>query len=310
VAKDGQIRLDPVSLNVLEGSVNAAVNMDVRKDIPAYAIKLDVAGVQSGPVVNPFLKGIQAGKDLAMSGAINLDMDIKTAGETVNQLKQASKGLITLDMKTTEVDGFDPAYYMRSSIADYVDSKGFGKSNTIMGDYSPREVTVFDSVTGNVKLADGKATTDDFLMDSRRVDVGAEGFVDIMQNSTDMTTWVHLPRGKTTLEKIFDQPLYVRVHGPFTALEFAIDEDKLKASTTDVLEAEAKAKLDAEKARLKEKADAEKARLEAKAKEEEARLKAKAEEEKRRAEEKAKEELKKSTDKYEDKLKDKLKGLF
>jgi AsmA protein len=238
-----------------------------------------------------------------MKGAANVVMDVKTTGETVNQLKQASKGQIILDMKETEVNGFDPEYYMRSSVASYLENKGFGLSKTVMGSYSPREVTVFDKIHSTVNLADGKARTDDFLMDSKRVQVTAKGHVDIMQDKVDVITATKLPRGKTAVEKLLDEPLYVHVHGPFTALEYDIDTDRLKKSTTDVLEKEAKAKLDAEKQRLKAEA---KAKVEA----EKQRLKEKAEAEQRRAEEKARQELKKETDKYEDKLKDKLKGLF
>jgi len=303
MAQAGDISIKPVSMQLLQGTVSSAVNVNVQKDIPAYAIGLDVNQVQLGPVANPFLDGIMGDKPMSMKGAANVVMDIKTTGESVNQLKQASKGQIVLDMKETEVNGFDPEYYMRSSVASYLDNKGFGLSKTVMGSYSPREVTVFDKIHSTVNLADGKARTDDFLMDSKRVQVTAKGHVDIMQDTVDVITATKLPRGKTAVEKLLDEPLYVHVHGPFTALEYDIDTDRLKKSTTDVLEKEAKAKLDAEKQRLKAEA---RAKVEA----EKQRLQEKVDAEKRRAEEKAKQELKKETDKYEDKLKDKLKGLF
>ena len=298
-AQGGVIDIKPLSMQVLQGQVKSAVNVNVQKEKPAYAIDLKVNQVQAGPVVDPFLEGMMGDKPLKMEGAVNMSMDVKTTGETVNQLKQASKGQILLDMKETAVHGFDPEYYMRSSIANYVDSSGFGMSKTIMGDYRPREVTVFDKIHSTVNLADGKARTDDFLMSAERVQVTAKGHIDIMQDSLDVTSSVALPRGKTMAEKILDEPIFVRVHGPFDALEYKLDMDRLKKSTTDVLKNQAKAKLDAEKQRLKAKAEAEKQRL-----------KDKADEEKRRAEERAKQELKKETEKYEDKLKDKLKGLF
>ncbi|MBT8120549.1 MAG: AsmA family protein, partial [Gammaproteobacteria bacterium] len=298
-ARDGVIDIKPLTMQVLQGQVNTAVNVNVQKDKPAYAIDLKVNQVQAGPVVDPFLVGIMGDKPLTMKGAVNMKMDVKTTGETVNQLKQASKGQIVLDMKETEVNGFDPEFFMRSSVADYVDSKGFGMSKTIMGNYRPREVTVFDKIYSTINLADGKARTDDFLMSAERVQVTAKGYVDIMQNTVDVVSSVALPRGKTAVEKVLDKPVFVRVHGPFDALQYDLDKDRLKKSTTDVLESQARARLDAEKQRLKEKAEAEKQRL-----------KDKADAEKRRAEERAKEKLKKQTDKYEDKLKDKLKGLF
>jgi len=88
-----------------------------------------------GPVANPFLKDVMGKKELTMKGAADVQVDIKTTGDTVNQLKKNSLGEIILDMKKTEVNGFDPEFYMRSSIANYVDSKGFGLSKTIMGSY-------------------------------------------------------------------------------------------------------------------------------------------------------------------------------
>ena len=287
-AQKGEIAIKPLSLQVLEGQVDSAVNINVKKETPAYAINLDVNQVQVGPVANPFLVGVMGDKPLKMDGAVNVKMDVKTTGDSVNQLKKASKGVIVLDMKETRVDGFDPEFYMRSSVADYVNSKGFGLSDTIMGQYKPRDVTVFDKIHSTVNIANGKARTDDFLMDSKRVKVTAKGHADIMQNTLDVISSIQLPRSKTVVEKIFDEPVFVRVHGPFDALEYELDKNKLKKSTTDVLKNEAKAKLDAEKQRLKDKAKAEQ----------------------KRAEEKAREELKKEQDKLEDKLKDKLKGLF
>jgi len=298
-AHKGKINIKPLSLQVLQGQVKAAVKVNVQKTKLAYGIKLNVNQVQIGPVANPFLVGMMGDKPLEMEGAVNLKMEVKTSGDSVNQLKQASKGQIMFDMKKTAVRGFDPEFYMRSSVANYVDSKGFGMSKTIMSSYKPREVTVFDKISSTINVANGKARTDDFLMSAERVKVTAKGYVDIMQNSLDVISSVSLPRGKTVVEKILDEPVFVRVYGPFDALQYKLDTDRLKKSTTDVLKQQAKAKLDAEKKRLKEKAEAEKKRLKDKAK-------AKADAERRRAEERAKKELKRGADK----LKDKFKGLF
>ena len=284
-AQKGLIAIKPLSMQVLEGQLGSTIKLNVQKAKPAYAINLDVNQVQVGPVANPFLKDVMGEKELTLKGAVNLIMDVKTTGDSVNQLKQGSKGKIVFDMKQTEVKGFDPEFYMRSAVADYVNDKGFGLSKTIMGKYKPREVTVFDKIHSTVNLANGKADTNDFLMDSKRVKVTAKGHVDMMKDTLDVTSSVKLPRAKTAVEKIFDEPVFVRVHGPFAALEYDIDTDRLKKSTSNVLQKEAKAKLEEEKQRLKEKA------------------KEKSDKELKRAEKKAKQKL-------EDKLKDKLKSLF
>ncbi len=89
-AQKGVIAIKPLSLQMLEGQVISSVNINVQKAVPAYAIKLDVNQVQVGPVVNPFLDGVMGDKPLKMEGTVELKMDVKTAGESVNQIKKAS----------------------------------------------------------------------------------------------------------------------------------------------------------------------------------------------------------------------------
>ena len=269
-AQNGLITIDPLSMNILDGAITSAMSVDVRKSDPVYKLKLDVDQVTVGPVINPFLKNVMGEKELTMEGAVDLVMDVKTGGHTVNQLKKNSLGKIVLDMKETEVNGFDPEFYMRSSIANYLSSKGLGSSKTIMGSYKPRDVTVFDFIHSTVNLEKGQARTDDFIMDSKRIQIGAKGFADIMNDTMDVNTSVKLARDKTALEKVMDSPLYVRVHGPFDALKYDLDSDRLRKSTSKALKTEAK----------------------------------------KQAEDKAKKELKKSTDKFKDRLRDKLKGFF
>ena len=269
-AQKGKVAIDPLSMNLLDGGVTSAVLVDVRKDLPTYLLKLDVDQVQMGPIANPFLKGVMGEKELTMKGAADVAVNINATGDTVNQLKKSALGKIVLDMKKTEVNGFDPEFYMRSSVAEYMHSKGFGLSKTIMGDYQPREVTVFDLIHGTVNLAKGMARTDDFIMDSKRVKVGAKGHANIVEDTLDVTSSVKLARSKTAIEKVLDSPLFVRVHGPFDALQYDLDTDRLKKSTTDALEKEVKAE----------------------------------------AEKKVKKELKKETDRLEKKIMDKFKGFF
>jgi len=276
-AKNGNINISPLSMQVLQGQVKAGINIDVQTATPKYVIDLDANQIQVGPVVDPFLVDVMGDEPLHMKGAVNVKVAVKTTGDSVNALKQESKGRIVFDMKGTTVSGFDPEYYMRSSVAKYIDSQGLGLSKSIMGDYEPRKITIFDTIHSTVNLADGKARTNDFLMSAKRVEIKANGYVDIMKDAMDVTSSIRLPRGKTVIEKILDKPMYVRSHGPFTALQHDIDTDRLKKSTAAALEQQAKVKLDKAK---------------------------------RKAQKKAKKALKKNTDKLQDKLKNKFKGLF
>ena len=80
-------------------------------------------------------------------------------------------------------------------------------------------------------------------MDSERVQVGAKGHADIMQDTLDVSSSIQLARSKTALEKALDNPLYIRIHGPFDALKYDLDKDRLKKSTADAFKTEAKEKV-------------------------------------------------------------------
>jgi hypothetical protein len=88
-------------------------------------------------------------------------------------------------------------------------------------------------------------------------------------------------RRQTTAEKLLDQPLSIHLHGPFEQLAYDVDKNQLKKALGDMLEAEARAKVNKE-----------------------------IEEEKEKLRQKAKEEEEQYKQKLEDKLKDKFKGLF
>jgi AsmA protein len=88
-AQQGVINIKPLSMQLLEGQVSSSVKLDVQNTIPAYAINLNVNQVQVGPVANPFLEGMMGDKPLKMKGAVNVKMDVKTTGDSVNQLKKA-----------------------------------------------------------------------------------------------------------------------------------------------------------------------------------------------------------------------------
>lgn len=291
-ASKGEIDINPLSMQMLEGAVMSKVKLNVQNKTPAYTVNMDVKQLHLGLVVNPILKEVMDNEPISIKGAANLLMDIKASGDTLKQLKQSSLGQIVLDMKDTEVNDFDPEHYMRKAVAGYVQSKGLNLSQAIVSEYKAKQKTVFDVIHSTVNLARGKATTNDFIMRSPQVQVTAEGQVDIIQNTMDVTSSTKLTSNRATLDKMLAEPIYVRVYGPFDALAYDLDRTRLAKSAVNALGGDAKAKIEAEKLRLKEKVGAEKQVL-----------KEKADAERQRLEEKAKQKI-------NDKLKDKLKGLF
>jgi AsmA protein len=283
VAKAGVVRIDPLQLKTLEGSATSSVMLNAKGEVPDYAIGMKASDIRPGPVLDPMLAAIFGQEDVSMDGAANVLVDIKTQGTRVSQLKQAARGNLQFDMAKTVLHGVDFEYYVRNVVADYLTTKSITVPADWRGSLDPKTKTAFNRVHASAVVANGDITNRDLILDSSRIKVKGEGVVNIIRNDMDYKSLVDVEPSsrKTTAEKLLDQPLSVRIHGPFEQLAYDVDKDQLKKVLGDMLEAEAKA-------RVKKEIEEEKEKLRQKVKEEE---------------EQYKEELK-------DKLKDKLKGLF
>ena len=282
-AKAGVVRINPLQLKALDGNASASVIMNVKSDMPDYAVGLKASDMHPGPVVNPLLVGVFGEQEVTLDGVANVVADIKTRGDRVSQLKQAAKGNLRFDMGKTILQGVDFEYFVRGVVADYLAGKSIKVPADWRGSFNPQTKTAFHRVHASAVVANGDITNKDLILDSSRIKVKGEGVVNIVRNDMDYNALVDIEPAhrKTTAEKLLDQPLAVRIHGPFEQLAYDVDKNQLKKVLGDLLEAEARAK-------VKKELEEEKEKLRQKAKEEEQELK----------------------QKLEDKLKDKLKGLF
>ena len=282
-AKAGVVRIDPLQLKSMEGNASASAMLNAKGEVPDYAIGLKASEMRPGPVVNPLLEGVFGEQEVTLDGVANLVADIKTRGMRVSELKQAARGNLRFDMGKTVLQGVDFEHYVRSVVADYLAAKSVPVSGEWRGTLDPQTKTAFHRVHASAVIADGDVTNKDLILDSSRIKVKGEGVINIVRNDMDYNALVDIEptRRGTTAEKLLDQPLSVRIHGPFEQLAYDVDKNQLKKALSNLLEAEARAK-------VKKEVEEEKAKLKQKAKEEEQELK----------------------QKLEDKLKDKLKGLF
>ena len=282
-AKEGVLRIDPLELNTLDGKAVASMIANVKEDMPEYAVGLKASGIKPGPVVDPMLTGVFGEQDVTMDGAANVLADIKTRGTRVSALKQAAKGTLQFDMGMTILEGVDFEYYVRNVVADYLVTKSVAVPAEWRGTFVPGTRTAFNRVHASANVANGDITNKDLILDSSRIKVSGQGVINIIRNDMDYNALIDIEptRQQTTAEKLLDQPLAVRIHGPFEQPAYDVDKQQLKKALSDMLEAEARARLEKE-----------------------------IEEEKEKLRQKAEEEKEQYKQKLEDKLKDKLKGLF
>jgi AsmA protein len=100
-AKNGLVSLKPVTLNTYDGTVEAAVVIDVKADKPKYSVSKTIQGVQIGDLLNDY-----SGK-APISGLLNAKADLTTNGEWLSKLKLNSNGTMQLEFLDGALNGFN-----------------------------------------------------------------------------------------------------------------------------------------------------------------------------------------------------------
>jgi AsmA protein len=108
-AKNGLITVDPLSLDLYEGSLAATLDLDVRQNLPKTQIALDLKGVQAGPLIqDAAAKKIITG---TVQAATNLDM----TGDTPDSIKKTLAGTGEITFTDGAIEGIDIAGMVRNA---------------------------------------------------------------------------------------------------------------------------------------------------------------------------------------------------
>lgn len=270
-ARAGVISLAPVSMKLLQGSMNAELGLNVQTK-SRYDIKLDAKNIVLESVVNPLLVGLLKGEDLQLQGGVaNLNLAVTTQGQWLSELKRAANGALNVNANKASMTGIDVDYFLRNSIADYLASKGGKIRDDWRGTYTPGEKTAFNSFIANSTIASGKLTNDKLAIDSSRMKVNGTGVIDLMNNSIDEKLTVTVLKKarqqttaqQTTEDQIMTKPIPVRIRGPFAALQYDVDKSWLSSAVGGLVKAKTKAKVEE---KTQEKVQEQKQKLEEKAK--------------------------------------------
>lgn len=96
-AKNGVLQVDEFSGKLYDGSFAANVTLDARSNNPKWAIKSDVANIQTLPLLTDL-----AEVDM-LSGAANLDLNITTTGNRISALRNNADGQIRFNLAKGEI---------------------------------------------------------------------------------------------------------------------------------------------------------------------------------------------------------------
>jgi AsmA protein len=250
-ANSGVVNLDPIKMNLYDGSFSGQVRLDARADLPKYRVSKAFQGVQVGKLLTDLI-----GED-RISGALNADVSVVTQGEWLSELKENSNGDVKLAFKDGALNGFNIRYLIDEAKAK------------LKGDTAPsaqQRKTDFASLTLSGLIKNGVFTSNDLNLEAPFMRVNGEGKADLNNNTVNYLVNAKLV-GSTegqdggAADSLSGLLIPVRIDGPFADPKIDVQLDDLLKDKAAALKAELKTEINEQKAALQKQIDEEEAKL-------------------------------------------------
>lgn len=108
VARDGIITIDPLSMNLYQGSIASKVELNVRNNQPKTTIQLQANGIQAGPLLKDAMK-----KEL-IEGTLKADVNAVVTGDRPEVIQRTFSGKGELQFVDGAIIGIDLANMVRN----------------------------------------------------------------------------------------------------------------------------------------------------------------------------------------------------
>lgn len=151
-AAKGNISLNPINLNLYEGSASATTSLNVAGPTPRYNFTLNATKIQAEPFINDLIS-----KDF-ITGTANLSANLSTNGTTVNTLINRLDGNSKFNFSNGMLKGVNVEHQLASAKA-------------LLKKQSPpsaptNKTTPFGNITGTININNGVATNNNLLITS------------------------------------------------------------------------------------------------------------------------------------------------
>ena len=218
-SQDGLASLDPLNVDVYQGTVRGAVKVDARAT-PAIAINQSLQNIAVGPLLMDTINN-----DM-LSGNGNLKLDVTAQGNTVTALKKSLGGVVDLRMADGAIKGIDIAGTIRDAKSKLNVLKG---QTDTAADQSKK--TDFSELTASFNIKNGVAHNEDLAMKApifRLTKGESKGDIDIGKeqiNYVAKPTLVNTLKGQGGKEsdELSGIGIPIKVTGTFAAPKFGID---------------------------------------------------------------------------------------
>ncbi|MBW2207386.1 MAG: AsmA family protein [Deltaproteobacteria bacterium] len=223
--KGGLFHLDPLSLKLYQGDVNAKGSFDARQDTPKSQMNLNAKGIQVGPLLKDVMK-----KEF-LEGTTKADVSVTMSGDEPDRIKRTLNGKGDILFTDGALVGIDLAGMVRNV------------KTTFTGGEKPQEKpkTDFSEMHAPFTITNGVVHTPKTSMQSPLLRLLAAGKADLVQETLDFRVepkFVGTIKGQGDSKDRSGVTVPVLVTGTFSSPKFRPDlkgllQDSLKKGMGD-----------------------------------------------------------------------------
>jgi AsmA protein len=205
-AKDGVLRLSPMTATLYQGNYAGSITLDARKNPPTLAVDEKIAGVS----IEPLLTDLQ-GEAARISGTAEASAKLTAAGTDPESIKKTLNGNLAFVLRDGAVKGYDIAQMIRNA------KSYLGKDVA----YDANRKTDFAEIKGTATVTDGVVSNPDLSAKSPLLRVDGNGQASLPAETIDYrvrATLVATSKGQggKDVGELAGVPLPIHITGTFS----------------------------------------------------------------------------------------------
>lgn len=284
-AKDGVLRLAPMTASLYGGRYAGGLTLDARGEAPRLAIETSLSAVQAEPLLKDLLE-----LDM-LSGVADIELKAATQGVADEELRRNLKGDARFSFRNGAIKGFNAAQLVREAKAR-LEGRAAAAGTT--------KETDFTELSGTITIAGGVLRNEDLRGSSPYLRLGGSGQADIVRERVDYRLRVRIVdtsagQGGAGLDEVKGLDIPVRISGAWADPSIGIDSDFVRGVLRD---------------RLLQELGGRPEEIQRRAEELSRELKQQAADKEQEAKQRLEDKAREAQEKLQEKVGEKLKGLF
>ena len=229
------LRIDPVTANVVGGSIKASINYDVSSGTPKISFRNTTRDVDVGELL-----AVLEVTD-KVEGRGELGVDLNGTGAGLDGVLASLGGDIAFRLSDGALKGFDlqaALLKLEKQLADYRGAEMSAREQ-------PEAETRFTELSGSFNASEGRFKNDDLAMKAPAFRVGGSGVIDLPRSIVDYMLDVNVVstvegQGGESLDELKGTRIPFRISGPIESPDFTLDvagllKDQAKKEATKLL---------------------------------------------------------------------------